>query len=309
MRTTTTLFLSGALLSLTNGQAPGDTLMMSLEDAGSLLQLDSVYPAGCWQVGIPAKPIFTSAYSEPNALVTDTLLPHAASTTCYAEFSTTVDDEGYWGKWLSFRHRMDMDTLQSFGWVEIQAPFDAFWTRAGEWNGGFLYMTEFVGDGLMTDTGVVFTGSNTEWTEVAMSLDCLTVMFEEHTDRGGGSPVPRYRFVFRGDANANARDGWMIDDVRVASRVCIGGVEENSAEGLSIYPVPASDHITLNWGSSREGPVTFDVVNARGSVVRRAMVLSSVNQQLDIHDLVPGVYTVRAWAGKHWEQARFCVQR
>ena len=308
MRTTTTLFLSGALLSITNGQAPDDTLLMSFEDPGSLLHLDSIYPTGCWQVGTPAKPVFTSAYSEPNVLVTDTILPHAASTTCYAEYSTTVDDEGNIGRWISFRHRMDMDSLGSFGWVEFRDGFGDTWYRVGDYNGWTFYLSELVGGGLSTDTGIVFTGSNAEWTEVAMSLDCISVMGSASSDRGGGPPTMHYRFVFQGDANANAHDGWMIDDVRLASRVCIGAVKENTGEALSVSPVPSSDRITLNWGSVRKPAGTFDVIDARGIAVHRGIILPSTNQQLDIHDLVPGVYTIRALIGERWASARFCVR-
>lgn len=309
MRTTTTLLLSNALVSLVSGQAPGDTLPMTFEDAGGLLQLDTIYPAGCWQVGSPNKPVFTSAYSEPNALVTDTLLPHAATSTCYAEFSTTVDDNGYYGKWLSFRHRMDMDSSQSFGWVEIQAPFDTVWYRAGDWSNWFLYMTEFSGDGVATDTGVVFTGSNAGWTGVGISLDCLSVLFGENTDRGGGSPVLRYRFVFQGDANTGARDGWMIDDVRVASRVCLGRVKENADEQLVVYPVPTSGHITLDWGRIGRESGDLRVIDTRGTVVHKSAGPAAVNRELDVRDLPPGAYAVLVRVGEHCAAARFCVQR
>lgn len=148
-------------------------------------------------------------------------------------------------------------------------------------------MTAFVGDGLATDTGVVFTGSNTGWTEVAMSLDCMSVLFEEHTDRGGGSPVPRYRFVFQGDENASARDGWMIDDVRVASRVCLGGIEERTVAGLMVSPVPSSEHITLKWEFMAQGANTYEIFDACGTVVRHSAGSAGVSQGLDVGDLSP----------------------
>lgn len=292
-----------------HAQLPWDTLALSFEDSTALLNIDSIYPPGCWQIGAPSKPVFTSAFTEPNALVTDTLLPHADSTTCYAEMSTVVEDDGYYGKWLSFRHRMDMDSLLSFGWVEIQAPFDTTWYRIGDPYNWFLYMTELSGDGTNTDSGLVFTGSNVDWTEVSVSLDCLTLLFQGDADRGGGSQAPRFRFVFRSAAQPALRDGWMIDDIRLTSRICLGAVPQRTDVGLTISPVPALDHIILTWGSLPKGRGVYEIVDGRGAIVQRTTVPSAMCQELDVHDLPTGAYTVRALIEGGCATARFCVQR
>src|SRR5690348_13086767 len=109
MRTTTTLSLIALFTSL-QAQTPGDSLYMFFDDASDDLQLDSVYPAGCWQVGTPAKPVFTSAYSPGRALVTDTVAPYPDSTTCYAEFTLVATEPQYSGRSIFFQQWRDMDT-------------------------------------------------------------------------------------------------------------------------------------------------------------------------------------------------------
>lgn len=288
----------------TMAQTPSDTLMMDLDIEGGLLQLDSVYPPGCWQIGQPNKPVFTSAYSIPNALVTDTLLPHPASLTCYAEFSPLIDDQGYIGKWLSFRHRMDMDSLQSFGWVETKGEFQSDWARIGYWTDWSMQLTDFIGDGSITDTGVVFTGTNAEWTDVEMTMDCIAVINGEG-ERGGGPAVRKYRFVFQGNANGNARDGWMIDDVRLSSRACMGGELERRERPLLAFPIPASDKLTID--GMNQGPGRCDLVDAQGRVLRTWMRSFNGAWDLDVQSLPNGAYAIRTFTENEQAMARFVV--
>lgn len=308
MRTTATLSI--ALLSMSAqmlAQAPGDSLHMFFDDASDNLQLDSVYPEGCWQVGMPSKQEFTSAYSPGRALVTDTLLPYPDSTTCYAEFTLISTDLNFLGRSVLFQQRLDMSQTDT-AWVEVYIPWASQWVRYGtNWDEG-----AFVdGMGMYSDgSGYAWSDTSSAWQEVWLESPCMGVFAgHEETDARWYEPEMRLRFVFRSQANVDGRDGWMIDNIRAGVSICGGGVEENTAESLSVFPVPASDRITLNWGSTPMPSGNFDVLDGRGAVVRQGTMLSSANQQLDIHDLVPGVYTVRAQAGLYRARTLFCVQR
>lgn len=279
---------------------------MNFDGGAQELHLDSVYPAGCWQVGRPDKPVFTSAYSEPFALVTDTILPHPPSTTCYAEFSSMIDDQGYLGKYISFRHRMDMDTLQSFGWLEFRANGDPNWTRAGGWGSWFLAF-EYSTDWSSTDSGLVVTGRNAGWSQAYVALDCIAVLTGGEGDRGG-APSMRFRFVFQGDANPAARDGWMIDDVRLSSRVCEGGIAEEHPVPLSVSPDPASDRLHVAWtGGARPG--RWQVFDANGRAMRCTGTWLSDQLDVDVQGLAAGIYVLHVDGPAGSQRALFSVLR
>ncbi len=227
MRKFAALFATFLCTVIVSAQVPGDTLLMNFDDASDQLHLDSIYPASCWQVGHPNKVVFTSAYSEPNALVTDTLLPHQDSTTCYAEYTLTTSGPGY-GMSVGFKYRIDTDSLDSYGWIE---QFDSGWVDAD-----FNYWIDdfhptWVGD------RYAYTGRSPGWHDGHFWLGCLKFL-----------PLPdtmHVRFAFHGGNNPSHRDGWMIDDVNYAVLQCDGSIAESSLASFRTSPNPMSNFATL----------------------------------------------------------------
>ena len=305
------LFLSIALVSartLAIGQVPGDTLLMHFE-TGATLQLDSVYPAGCWQIGAPSKPIFTSAWNPPNALVTDTIQPHAANVTCYAEFTATFTQAwDYPGRSIQFRHRLDMDSLESLAWLEHSGPWTSDWVRAGVVQNELaaLYPPE---GALWTDSGFVFSGTNTEWADATVDLHCLAVVAPDDGERQGGNGTVRLRFVFKGNGNPNGRDGWMIDDVRVSTLYCFGSVDEHGRASISVHPNPATDRVRFDGLPAGPGPFELEVIDAAGRNVSSGLSLPGPQAELDVSHLDPGHYLCLVRTGKVLYTAPLVVAR
>jgi hypothetical protein len=176
MRTTATLLLIACSPFFLLAQTPGDTLQMYFDEASDSLQLDSVYPAGCWQVGAPNKPVFTSAFSPARALVTDTVLPHADSTTCYAEFTLIATEPDYLGRHIYWEQQRDMDSMITQGWLEFQDSWNLQWHRFSAGGGGDEWYE--TGDPVWTDSGYVFTGASSGWETVHAYSPCLMVFWD-----------------------------------------------------------------------------------------------------------------------------------
>lgn len=97
----------------------------------------------------------------------------------------------------------------------------------------------------------------------------------------------------------------------------VGLVGVNSIEGreigLSVYPVPASDHIVVNGLGSSTGLTRYLVLNTAGEVVLTVygQSLSEGSQRIDISRLASGSYVLRAeavsgaWSGL----SKFVVSR
>lgn len=300
MRTTTTLFCSLLFVAIAAAQTPGDTLTMYFEDGSDSIHLDSIYPAGCWQVGHPNKPVFTSAYSEPNALVTDTLLPSAAPATCYAEYTLIATNPEYLGRYIEFKQQRDMDTNTTAGWVE----FDEFgtWHKVG--NGFDWYQ---IGTPTSTDSGMVFTGASAGWEDVLVYSPCFFIEVQEH--ERSYLEVQHVRFAFSSSSNTGQRDGWMIDNVRASAEVCFSGIRETAAQALTLFPNPVANSLTISRAKSESSPVVLEILRADGAVVMRQERAASPTWEVDTRSLPEGAYALRLIRGDRQEVTRFVVQR
>ncbi len=261
---------------------PGDTLVMDF-DEGATLVLDSVYPAGCWQVGAPTKPVFTAALSLPRALVTDTVNPYPQNSTCYAEYTLIAGDFAYTGRWIEFDHWLDIDP-STHAWVEVYHPWLSAWDRYGvEWDEWYQ------GDFVNTPQGPEFDGSTAGWEHVILESPCIGVM-DGGNERWYDVEM-HLRFVFTSTGNVDGHDGWMVDNVRATATLCTGGVEDNTRSSLSMNPNPASTHVTLELDG--QGATEVEIFRADGTMVKRLQVPVNNTMRIDVSDLPAASYYVR----------------
>ena len=287
-------------------QAPGDSLYTFFDDASDNLQLDSVYPEGCWQVGIPSKQVFTSAYSPGRALVTDTLLPYPDSTTCYAEFTLISTDPNFLGRSVFFQQRLDMSQTDT-ACVEVYIPWAAEWVRYGtNWDEG-----AFVdGMGLSNDgSGYAWSDTSTAWQEVWLESPCMGVFAgHEETDARWYESEMRIRFVFKSQANTDGRDGWMIDNVRAGVSLCSGGVAEGSIPGFTVFPSPADNHITLEQKESTGKSTMVEMHRSDGKLAKRQLWPGTRTTTFGTADLPSGMYVLRVLGAAEYPVARVIIQ-
>ena len=295
MRTTPTLLLF-ALPLLTQAQVPGDTLVMDFE-TGATLVLDSVYPAGCWQVGAPNKTLFTSALSLPNALVTDTLLPYPSNTTCYAEFTLIADELDWnWGRWLEFDQWIDL-APGSRAYIEARDTWSVDWSRLndGWYNSGSVQWGPEGNEFLPTTNG---------WEHVIFDSPCIGVL-DGGNDRWY-DPLMRIRFVLEAGDNSSGHDGWMIDDFRATATPCGGGFAEHDGARLGLTPNPATDRVFIDL-NERIGVSIIQVFRSDGELIR-SITATGGRALLDTDDLPAGPYFIRA-SGSATGGATLIVER
>src|SRR5215216_711891 len=107
--------------------------------------IDTISNPNCrWQVGKPQKQLFTSAFTAPNAIVTDTLQSVPANDTSifYIKFFRNKNQPGHFFT-LNFKYMLDGDSTD-FGTVEISPDSGKTWINLitqdtvfdfGWWNG------------------------------------------------------------------------------------------------------------------------------------------------------------------------------
>ncbi|MFI5220854.1 MAG: hypothetical protein ACHQK8_00905, partial [Bacteroidia bacterium] len=92
----------------------------------NLLFIDTSNHKNIWQIGKPNKSKFDSAYSKPNALVTDTLNPYPINDTSRFIIKNSIG-YGYLGTSLGFYYKLNTDSLKDFGMIEISMDSGSHW--------------------------------------------------------------------------------------------------------------------------------------------------------------------------------------
>jgi len=90
-----------------------------------LIQKDS---NSTWQIGKPHKIIFDEAASQPNAILTDTLLPYPESDT--AVFQAHIANQFFYGIWaFQWSQKLNYGAGDG-GMVEFKTQSDSTWSNA-----------------------------------------------------------------------------------------------------------------------------------------------------------------------------------
>lgn len=282
-----TLLFSIVVLS-TSGQVPyqltfgaGPTLHFDDTTSTHYFYIDTNVIGNAWQIGTPQKTLFDSAYSAPNALVTDTLNGYPTE-----NYSTTymslVVAEGL--MWFYFVHKYDTDTLEDGGKIELSIDGGANWHNLRDsayWNsvgcrvdGTRLYSYQDTVASL-GDQG--FSGNSAGWldTEFEFFYQNITVPMDTF----------QLRFVFSSDTVETNKAGWLIDDIIIGANHI--GVEEYQTNQITVYPNPTNGFLRFN---GLKHPLRQVYVS--DGFGRKVEPNELFDGNLDISNLADGIYFI-----------------
>jgi len=241
------------------------------------IQIDTTLPNNIWQIGQPQKTTFTSSRSIPNGIVTDLHNPYPVNNTSVFYLGTggdNFDKEHFAALW--FWYKIDCDTLNDFGKVEVTSDMGNTW-----WNQVHLGWDIFDSLGnYITGSGsgdtIVFTGKTKKWYQFYGQLPLSTTFIDSII----------YRFTFHSDNIPDNRDGWIIDDINfgdVLSQVI------NKNPIYSIYPNPTRDFIIFK---SDFHVTSFEIMNELGN--KLYYIEKPENHfSINLTNFNPGIYYIR----------------
>jgi hypothetical protein len=227
--------------------------------------IDSSQLNNIWQIGKPVKPVFDSAYSQPNALVTDTTSPYPINNVSSFSFTVFSDD----ATTIEFWHRLDTDEGNDGGVIEVSYDSGDSWVDIA--NSG-LGVDNFysLSDTISAAHKPGFSGSSA-WQQSTIYGSTFTYII--------------FRFTFYSDSLSDNKDGWMIDDILVN---CMGtGIENVIDENLIIYPNPSSDFVFIK--SKNDFANNIVIKNLLGQIVKTVLT-----NKVDVSELSNGVYIVES---------------
>jgi len=194
------------------------------------IRLDTNIVNNIWQIGKPNKLLADSAYSIPNAIITDTINPYPVNSNSFFELNIT-DFNNFpsfytWGEMiLSFNHKYETDSAHDLGYIMQSYDNGVTWYGLTDviqpyW---IINSTNLYNNQDTSQNGVAgFSGNSNQWknVEVHWVWCMITKCFFD---------TCKIRFYFSSDNVNTNKGGWIIDNIRVRGYEVIGNVQDNSS--------------------------------------------------------------------------------
>lgn len=252
---------------------------INFEDTMDLyrIEIDTSISNNIWQIGAPNKSFFSSSYSVPNAIVTDTLNPYPVNNNSVFYYRTSGDyNADAHGAVLEFWYKMDCDTLFDFGKLEISIDTGNTWynlTSGYFWWVVFDSLNNLLQASYNSNDTIVFTGKTNGW----YKFQCDVFLPEMLLD----SII--YRFTFHSSSQSVSRDGWMIDEIGFYTW---WESIDNFKKSYLVFPNPVKDQFTIN---SSNGIISYKIINTLGFIVKDEKNYN-ISLIINVSDLPSGLY-------------------
>ena len=251
------------------------------------IEIDSTIDSNIWQIGPPVKPIFSSAFSLPNAIVTDTINNYPINNTSTFEFE--IDFSSFWTQFPYFmvlwNQKMDCEVGVDGGIIEVSYDSAQTWINIFE---DHPFQPNQIGN---INMSVLHNGEmgiskvDSEWEQVGF---CWF--------GSNGKPIGKilYRFTFVSNNTESNQEGWMIDNF-ISYETVIDAVDDifknnNNALNVEIYPNPAQDEINLKIDDQISKNGWVQIMDLTGTLVLRHELNNTGNSSIDISNLQLGHY-------------------
>lgn len=270
-----------------------------LDSTCSLIRVDTSNSNNLWQIGEPHKTFFNQAFSQPNAIVTDTINNYSIGNHSYFEFTLPLIDNLGWSPFqmnlcISFQHKINTDSLKDGGYIEVNYHKDSAWRNIAydtmHYFQGFFPMT-FNCENLYSVNDKLFNGECGFSGTKSWAITQLQWIWMLPVKDFYFPDTIRLRFHFISDSIASAKDGWMIDNIEATAYYMDGNVEENVMKpDLIITPNPLIDNADVEITVAGIGSMTAELYDITGKKVIKIDDISGNRFQLSRRNLKNGMY-------------------
>ncbi len=262
-----------------------------------LYKIDTISnPNNIWQVGTPQKQTINSAYSAPNAIITDTLNHYLTNDTSI--FMIVELDEGG----FTYKHTAEIygfyfvnsDSLKDYGTIEISLDLGTTWID------------------LITDTiyssyyhwntpKPTLTGNSNGWQNFWVSAQDLGNLFPVNY----GDTI-LWKFTFISDSVTDTLDGLAFDGFEFCNFV--EGIEEIQKDNLiSIFPNPTNSLLFIDRKKQPEKEALY-LYNYSGQLLFEDNNFISKSVDIGKLHLTDGLYFLKYSDTKNYAIKRFIVR-
>lgn len=220
-----------------------------------------------WQIGVPNKPFFDTAYSAPNAIFTDSINPYASDVNCYFDVIIPNDTYGM-NKIISFKHKYETDTLVDGGYIEVSYDMGQNWNNVI--HDDTVHSVEYLGfenmyseNDTLKDNHFGFSGTSEEWITTRIQWVWALPIKSSIPD----TIIVRFNFI--SDNMQTNKAGWMIDDIVISYGEFFGSVEEyDNQNAYEFFPNPMDNHATIQFNNPDQSDCQLVIFDQTGRIVR-----------------------------------------
>ena len=291
--------------------SPGDTIdiwtVINFEELSPYIHINPS-AQNIWQVGEPQKTFFNSAYSVPNAIITDTTGFYPVNN--QSSFDLYVGEFNMGGTWgwnypydifIDFRHKFDSDTLMDGGYLTVSwdkgltwmnvindsvyiGEHPAWWLPFG--GNSNLYSSE----NMLFNGEPGFSGRSDGWVHSCLAWFVWPV--KNALDFPPDTMIIRFNFV--SDGNHHDREGWMIDQIRLFSLDLGSGIQGNQAgrKRSQIAPNPVKSSAIVKFDKTYEN-VEYSLLDLTGRICAAGEPGKCSHFTFDRGNISPGIYILK----------------
>jgi hypothetical protein len=277
------LVLIFALSSLFSFSQEYGEYEINFEDTSQFfrINIDTISnPENVWQIGVPQKTILNTAYSIPNAIITDTVNPYPANDTSIFTILHICDGGYYYGHTviLAGVYMSDSDSLSDYGKIEFTPDMGSTWIN--------LIDDTVYSDYIWWESPKpTLTGLIPEWTYFYVTFPELGIIFNIEF----GDTV-FYRFTFISGPDSNLRGGLMFDDLYFEDSYQAIGENEYKDLNVNIFPIPAQSYVTIEFDNVQYSPFLLEVFSLNGKRLLSTEGRGDDEIKIDISALEEGLY-------------------
>lgn len=289
-----------------NSQSFGDTIgiwdVFNFDTTYQPIYIDTA-ATNLWQVGAPQKPIFNASYSPMRAMVTDTVTNYPVNN--HSWFDVYIGNFNYgWAYPMSifvdFKHKINSDTLRDGGYITASWDNGATWTNIindSVFNWGahpgsnwiFPDLNLYTTQDTLYNGEFGFSGNSNGWVHTSFAWYLIPVLKVFPPD----TMILRFNFI--SDNNDNAKEGWMIDDLRLFSIDLGGDINElNGAENIfTCSPNPFSETTDLKFNKLYKN-IGIQLFDMQGKLVLAGNYSNCDHIKLNCEKLPQGMFLLKA---------------
>ena len=256
--------------------------------------IDESNPDNIWQIGKSYKAEFDSAYSIPNAIITDTINPYPINNHSSFQFLIAKPNNAQENCIslirLIFYHKIDTDTLKDGGYIDISYDLGNTWINIIDdtISTRVSVLGQFYGStDTLTENRKGFSGNRTyEWISSGFTW------FDENNEHARTNDSILIRFDFISDEIDTGREGWIIDKIYLeVYDLCNVGIDDsfinneillypNPVYGISVFELPDDTNIYHIQVFDIQGREVLDCFSGGSFLINR-------------DDFDPGLYIYR----------------
>jgi hypothetical protein len=262
------VFLGACLISISSFAQPHYSASIDFENNSQLIEFDTTQTNNLWQIGIPMKSLFNSAYSMPFAIITDTVDHYQTNNFSSFQVKIIPPPGSCWGTgFMEFYHKYDFELNKDGGFIEVKYDDDTNWTNIildtdpEVYINGYNFYT--VAD---TITGGIpaFTGTANDWIfaqfEWAWQIGVKSSFHDSLT----------IRFSIKSDSVETNQEGWLIDNLNLVLYDCTSGIESLKTKTYTskVFPNPVIEKSEICFTNELNTLTVVNVFNNAGVKVK-----------------------------------------